>query len=391
MKSTLADAGRRLPAPAQEGAAHSARLAGYIRNAIAAAGGSIGFDRYMELAQYAPGLGYYNAGASKFGAAGDFVTAPELGPLFARCLARQAAEVLAACGGGLLEAGPGSGALAAELLAELQRLGRLPAEYTLLEVSPELKRRQQERLASAPCPVRWLDTMPQRFTGLVLANELLDAFPVQRFVWRAGELLEQRVGLDGSGGFVWREQPGSEAAALGATLASWLADCPEGYVFEWNARALAWIGALAASLWQGVALIVDYGYARREFFHPQRQGGTLLCHYRHHAHDDPFLWPGLNDITASLDFTALAEAARQAGLEVRGYASQAGFLLGCGLEAVLQALPQEPRSSWLQRSREALQLTNPGGMGERFKVLALGRGWELPLRGFAFQDWRGRL
>ncbi|MGH8369705.1 MAG: class I SAM-dependent methyltransferase, partial [Gammaproteobacteria bacterium] len=314
-----------LPSPSTDALAHSERLRARIHAEIVSAGGAIGFDRFMELALYAPGLGYYSAGARKFGAAGDFITAPELSPLFSRCLAQQAGEVLQALGtGDILELGAGSGVMAADMLAELESSDRLPARYLILEVSADLRERQretlQQRVPGLLGRVQWLDTLPESFTGLIVANEVLDALPVQRFRRDADGWSEYTVRLDGDA-FVWNTRPPAPElrdalAALEASLPSPLAI---GYSSELCLRLPAFIRALAGTLERGAMLFVDYGYPRAAYYHPDRSMGTLMCHYRQRAHDDPFLYPGLQDITAHVDFTAVAEAGVAKGLELAGY------------------------------------------------------------------------
>lgn len=388
-----------LPSPSPEAAAHSARLVARIRADIAAAGGAIPFERYMELVLYAPGLGYYAAGAQKLGAAGDFVTAPELTPLFGRCLARQCVELLERLDGGeLLEVGAGSGAMAAELLAECAALGAAPRRYRILERSPELRERQRATLA-ARVPalagrVEWLERLPaQGWRGVAVANELLDAFAVRRFRLREGRPRELAVAW-AEGGFREVELAAGDAAleaAWGRIAAELPGPLPEGYTSELSPASAPWIAALAAGLEAGALLLIDYGYPRREYYHPQRDGGTLTCHYRHRAHDDPFFLPGLQDITASVEFTAVAEAALAAGLEVAGYTSQAQFLIGCGLAELLAASDPATGAHHLERMRQAKLLTLPGEMGERFKAMALTRGIDGPLRGFTYGDQRHAL
>lgn len=378
-----------LPPPDPDALAHSRRLIRRIAEEIAAAGGWIDFARFMELALYAPGLGYYSGGARKFGAAGDFVTAPELTPAFAQTLATQAAQVLAASAPHVIEAGAGSGRLAADLLQELERRGTLPETYAILELSGELRERQRATLA-ATVPqlidrVRWLDRLPERFDGLVLANELLDALPVHLVRWHDEAILERGVAADGDG-FVWQERP-----AAGAVLARAQALAGEGvpgggYLSEIGLAAAAWTASWADILGRGALLLIDYGFPRREFYHPQRGEGTLMCHYRHHAHTDPFYLPGLQDITAHVDFTAIAEAGTEAGLDFLGYTTQAAFLFDCGLTEVLARTPADDARRYLPLANAAQKLISPAEMGELFKVIALGRGIEEPLVGFVSGD-----
>ena len=375
-----------MPQPDADAAESSRRLAALIAAEIERAGGWISFDRYMALALYTPGLGYYSGGARKFGAAGDFVTAPELSPLFAQTLAAQAAQIMAASAPRLLEAGAGSGALALGLLRELERRGALPERYEILELSGELRARQQETLArGAPHlaeRVGWLDTLPETFSGVVIANELLDALPVNIVAWREDGLFERGVGLEDSG-FTWQERP-----AAGALLAvsQELTFVSPPYVSEINLAARAWIAEWGRILEKGALLLIDYGFPQREYYHPQRAEGTLMCHYRHHAHGDPFWLPGLNDITAHVDFTAVASAGHDAGLEVLGYTSQAQFLLNCGLAQLLEARQEDGAVAYAALASGAQKLLSPAEMGELFKVLALGREIDVPLLGFASGD-----
>ena len=389
-----------LPQPDPDALQHSARLQAMIHDEIAAAGGAISFARFMALALYAPGLGYYSAGAHKLGAAGDFVTAPELSPLFGQCLARQCREVLQRLGGGdILEFGAGSGALAAEVLLTLEALDCLPRTYAILDLSADLRARQRETL-SARAPhllsrVKWLDQLPETgFRGVVLANEVLDAMPVHLLRYAGAGFEELRVICEGEG-LGWRGEPIRDGtlAAHAQALEKELGDgvfCP-GYTTEINLAAEGWVNGVASFLEAGLCLIIDYGFPRREYYHPDRRDGTLMCHYRHHAHDDPLALVGLQDITAHVDFTAVAEQALAAGLEVAGYTSQAHFLLGCGLGALLAGADPSDTRRYLTLTQQVKKLTLPQEMGELFKVLALRRGLEGPLMGFSIQDRRSAL
>lgn len=388
----------RLPEPDAAAVAHSAQLLAHIRAQIDAGGGSLSFARFMELALYAPGLGYYVAGARKFGAAGDFVTAPEISPLFGRCLAHSCADALAALGGGdILEFGPGRGLMAADLLLELESLDCLPDTYFLVELSPDLRERQRQTLAERTPhlldKVRWLERLPQKpMRGVVLANEVLDAMPVERFRIEGATVQQARV--------TWRDdqlvetfQSAPERLVdavhhIEADLGDRFAD---GYRSEVNLTLRPWLAAVAAFMEQGLVLLIDYGYPRREYYHPERRAGTLLCHYRHRAHDQPLARVGLQDITAYVDFTAVAEAAADAGLELAGFTTQAHFLLGSGLEHLLAASDPDAPTAHLELARQLKVLTLPGEMGERFKVMALQRGLELSLPGLAVRDLRSRL
>lgn len=386
-----------LPAPSAEQTACSEQLSALIRQAIDAAGGAMAFSRFMEMCLYTPRLGYYSGGQQKFGAGGDFVTAPEVSPLFGRCLARPCAAVLETLGGGeILEFGAGSGRLAADLLGELQQLDRLPNRYLILERSAELRQRQQHTLAMQLPQligrVAWIDTLPDAgFRGVMLANEVLDAMAVERFRW-SGSKAEQFCVATAAHGFKWRMQPVADAR-LATGIAQLVRECglDAGYVSEINMTLQPWLQGVADCIDQALLLLIDYGYPRSEYYHPQRGHGTLMCHYRHRAHADPLLFPGLQDITAHVDFTAVAEAGVAAGLEVCGYTPQSWLLLDCGLDDLLQAAGPADNAAYLQQAQQAKTLILPGEMGERFKCIALGRGMDLAVPGFRMQDQRGRL
>jgi SAM-dependent MidA family methyltransferase len=375
-----------MPQPDADAAESSRRLAALIADEIEQAGGWIPFARYMERALYASGLGYYSGGARKFGAAGDFITAPELSPLFAEALAVQLEPILAASAPRILEAGAGSGALALGLLRALERRGALPERYEILELSGELRARQQETLArGAPHLVdrlAWLDALPETFSGAIVANELLDALPVNIVAWREDGIYERGVALE-NGAFAWQERP---AAGALLAVAQGLTFVSPPYVSEIALAARAWLAEWGRILQRGALLLIDYGFPQREYYHPQRAEGTLMCHYRHHAHGDPFWLPGLNDLTAHVDFTAAAEAGHDAGLDVLGYTSQAQFLLNCGLAQLLEAHQEDGAVAYATLASGAQKLISPAEMGELFKVLMLGRGIGEPLPGFAHGD-----
>lgn len=380
--------------------AHSQRLHLRILDEIARAGGAIGFDRYMELALYAPGLGYYMAGARKFGPAGDFVTAPELSPLFGQVLARQCAQLLRQLGAkaDLLELGAGTGALVAALLPELQRQDSLPRRYLILEPSADLRQRQQVELAALPAElksrIQWLDRLPEPpLRAVILGNEVLDALPVKRFQQTAQGWLELGVGQDAQGELTTVPMPAADAllAELDALAAQLPAPLPADYVSEFSLRMTPLIMSLAERLTQGAMLWIDYGMARHEYYHPERRRGTLICHYRHTAHEDFYRWPGLQDLTAWVDFTALAEAGLRAGLQVLGYTTQAHFLMSAGLLDLLAELQTYDPVVQYRRAQEVKQLTLPGEMGEHFKLMLLGRDLELACSGFSGRDLRDRL
>ncbi len=388
-----------LPPLSADERAHSERVSEHLRAFIRSQGGVIGFDAWMRLALYAPGLGYYSAGATKFGGAGDFVTAPEISSLFSRCLARQTADVLRDVGGDVLELGAGSGRMAADVLTELAALDALPGRYYILEVSADLAQRQRERLASLPADlsgrVEWLDAWPaQPIRGVVLANEVLDAMPVERFVLRgepgAQTIRALGVRLQGES-FGWQEMDASPELehAVNDILEVLPQPLPDGYVSEVCLAFQPWMASLGAALEQGVALLIDYGLPRAQLYHPQRTDGTLRCHFRHRAHDDPFLNVGLQDITAWVDFTQVAEAGHSAGLDVLGFATQAAFLIGSGMESLLSTEMQVAGDDLRRQARlagEARRLLLPGEMGEIFKVIALGRDVDDTLAGFGIES-----
>ena len=385
--------------PSQDRLARSRELESLIREEIRSEGGWIDFAKYMQMAMYSPGLGYYAANWDVFGAAGDFVTAPGLGGLFAACLATQVKGILEDPGmaleneTGIFEFGAGNGDLAVGLLPELDRLGALPAHYTILETGAALQARQQDRIGSLPAElaerVRWIDSLPSSLHGVVIANEVLDAMPFERFRIRTDGAVVA-LGVQASpDGFGWAEgECTDELAAFLQNMA-----LPPGYESEWNRQAPAWVRSIGERLRSGVMLLVDYGYDRAAYYHPERSTGTMHCHYRHHVHDDPFLWPGLQDITAHVDFSAVSDAAREVGLKLLGYLDQARFLIGAGFgeiyaERHASAGLDSPQAVAL--ANEARRLTMPQEMGEQFKVIALGSGCRAPAA-FANQDQSYRL
>lgn len=371
----------RLPQPSPEALAASERLAAAIRARIEDEGGWMPFDRYMEAVLYTPGLGYYAAGARKFGDArsgGDFVTAPEIGPLFAQALAAQVTQVFESSAPRIVEFGAGSGVLARDLLDALDALGVPVERYAIVEVSPDLRERQARLLAGRP--VEWLDVPPKDFEGLIVANEVLDVMPVKLFVKRDGAAFQRGVAVR-EGRFAFEDRPAdARLADAVAAIERETGELPDGYASEIGFVAHAWMRTIARRLVRGVLLAIDYGFPRREYYHPQRLMGTIMCHYRHHAHADPFWLPGLNDVTAHVDFTSIADAAHEAGLDVLGYTSQAHFLLNCGVLDRLRDGHTHVRAS------EAHRLLSEAEMGELFKVLAVGRGIDAPLLGFARGD-----
>ncbi len=382
-----------LPSLTPEERAHSEALAALIRARIDSAGGWIPFDAFMELALYAPGLGYYSAGAVKLGAGGDFVTAPELSDLFSNCVAQQAAEILAVTGGSILEIGAGSGRMAAVILETLGTMGALPQRYEILEVSADLRARQQARISELPAALRervaWVDRLPRTpFAGVVLANEVLDAMPFERFVVRGSNVSALGVGVSAGGSFVELEgaADGMLKNAVDEVMSTLAQPLPDGYRSETCTRVAPWIAGAGARLERGAVLLFDYGLPRAHYYHPQRDGGTLRCHFKQRAHGDPLVNVGVQDITAWVDFTRVAEGADGARLEVAGFATQAAFLLGAGIDNLIaQAKDGVARA---RLASEARQLLMPGEMGEAFKAMALVRDFAAPMRGFAVQDLR---
>jgi SAM-dependent MidA family methyltransferase len=377
-----------LPPPPPDAQALSDQLSTLIANEIRIAGGWISFARYMELALYAPGLGYYSAGSRKLGVQGDFVTAPELSPLFGRCIARQLAQLQGEGLHTVLEIGAGSGALAAELLLEMAALGSTPDRYLILELSGDLRQRQQQIIEQrAPTlleRVQWLEVLPAKIEGVILANEVLDATPATVIATRGGEILEASVSYHvDQDAFHWIDTKASEGVRL-ATAALSLPN--DGYRTEINLTARALVASLARLLTRGVMLFIDYGFPAREFYHPQRSNGTLMCHYRHHAHEDPFAFVGLQDITTHVDFGAVAAAAHEGGAALLGYTTQANFLINCGITDLLAQTPASDARAYAPLAAQAQKLLSPAEMGELFKVIALGKGIANPLIGFTRGD-----
>jgi len=385
-----------LPAPDPASAAHSRRVVEHIGRMIDAGGGDLPFATFMHEALYAPGLGYYVAGTRKFGVEGDFVTAPEISPLFGFVIARQISGVLRETGGDLLEFGAGTGSLAVALLGKLATLDAAPSRYRILEVSPELKLRQQRRIA-ADIPaladrVEWVDDMPSSFSGVIVANEVLDAMPVERFRIEHGRVQQARVVRDGDD-FCWRytdAPPILETAVRRVEAGTGIA-LPDGYASEVAPAIANWVRDLGAVMDRGTALLIDYGVPRREYYAADRGAGWLRCHYRHHVHADPLILAGIQDITAWIDFTAVAAAAVASGFDVAGYASQGQFLVHGGLHLELGDFVSLPERSQVELSGQVKLLTLPAEMGENFKVMALSKGGVEALPAFAECDATHRL
>jgi SAM-dependent MidA family methyltransferase len=380
-----------LPPPSPDAATASQALTAIIAAEIEAGGGWMSFARYMELALYAPGLGYYSGGSRKFGAEGDFLTAPELTPLFGQALARQITQILQSSAPLVIEAGAGSGRLAADLLPALEALGALPERYCILELSGELRARQQATLSEhAPeylSRVEWLDELPEKFSGCLIGNEVLDAMPTHAVRWTDAGIDEGGVCLDDER-LAWGHRPAGVALSAAARALA----VNEPYHGEISLAVRAWVSELARRLDKGALLLLDYGLPRRELYLPQRDGGTVRCHYRHRAHDDPFWYPGLSDITSHVDFTAVAEAGFDAGLSVLGYTAQANFLINCGIgELLLEKVGSggTAAQAGLKAQGAVNILLSPNEMGELFKVIAMGRGLDAtaqPLIGFKRGD-----
>lgn len=377
-----------LPQPDATALEYSHRLQNLIAQEIVHSG-PISFARFMELALYAPGLGYYSAGSRKFGKEGDFITSPEMSSLFSKSLAKQCAQVLNSVGGDILEFGAGSGKMAAGILAELECLAALPNHYYILEISADLRERQQQylknNLPELVERVIWLDQLPESFSGMCLANEVLDAFPVHRFKKIEHGFQELYVEYKNNQFGLIHQRP---CPALEHYLCD-LPELPADYQSECNLNIQGWINSISKIMCEGTLLIIDYGYPRAEYYHPERSQGTFMCHYRHHAHTQPLANIGLQDLTAHVDFTAVITAAHQAGFSLAGYTNQANFLLSCGMIDYLHEVTCQEQ--YLRLSLEAKVLTAPSEMGELFKVMALNKNHDGALLGFMLRDYSERL
>lgn len=375
---------KQLPLPRPEALAHSQQLVQLIQQVISDNGGPISFAEFMRLALYAPTLGYYSAGNQKFGASGDFVTAPEISPLFAQCLARTFAPILATTQGDVLELGAGSGRMAADLLTTLHQLHHPPRTYYILEVSADLRQRQQQYLAQQIptyfSHIQWLEQLPNQFSGVMVANEVLDALPVHRFTRTQDSFAEIMVDIDHNTFKTCTQS--SDNPALIQALSPLLPTLPVGYQSEISLTMPALLHSLNDCLHQGLMLFLDYGFLAHEYYHHDRVEGTLMCHYRHYAHSNPFLYPGLQDITAHVNFTALGDTAIQAGLDVSGFATQAQYLIDAGLIALVEGMQQLDTAQRIQLNQQIQTLTAPHEMGELFKVMAFSRNIEQAVVGF---------
>jgi SAM-dependent MidA family methyltransferase len=383
-----------VPTPTREAIAHSARVVAHIEQSIAASGGWISFADYMGAVLYAPGLGYYAAGARKFGVAGDFVTAPELTPLFGDALAAQLEALFAQLpGGDLIELGPGTGKLAADVLSALAARDAMPDRYCLLEVSPDLRERQwqhlRDRIPDLLPRVEWIDVLPVRWRGALLANEVLDAVPPHMIARRDGAWFERGVQIDAAGELRFSDRLLAKGALRDAAQACFPGDGD--YLSEVNPASRALVTSLAQRCDAGVLLILDYGFPASEYYHPQRDGGTLMAHYRHRTLDDPFFLPGLADLTAHVDFSAVAHAGVAGGMSVAGYGTQARFLINCGILDALARRGEPQSASYLRQAAAVQKLLSPAEMGELFKVLAMAKGIDEDLVGFRYGDQSHRL
>ncbi|EKD72325.1 MAG: hypothetical protein ACD_45C00703G0010 [uncultured bacterium] len=385
-----------LPTPHSKALQHSEKIAKVIREEMMLAGGHLSFARFMELALYAPGLGYYSAGMQKFGRQGDYVTAPEISPLFAKCIAKQCQQILTAIGSGdIIEFGAGSGLFAKDLLLELEQRSSLPTHYFILEVSAELRARQLH-LFNTECPhlltrIQWLDTLPTfSINGIIFANEVLDAMPIHCFQ-RMDNTIKERCVSWQQDHFSWCVQPFSPETRTHLETQLQEFDLPNGYQSEINLMLSAWITSIAEILRQGTLLLIDYGYGRREYYHPERHHGTLMCFYQHYKHANPLIFPGLQDITAHVDFTSIAESATLAGLSLAGFTTQAAFLLALGLLELDNHAAQLSSIKKYQRNQDIKILTTPAQMGEIIKVIAFNKNLDIPLLGFSLHDRRRNL
>lgn len=375
-----------LPIPNAQAHAQSQQLATLIQQKIQQNHGWLSFAEFMQYALYAPGLGYYSGGTKKFGLGGDFVTAPEISSLFGQSVAKQVAQVLGTTAGSLLELGAGTGKLAVDLLLALQELAQLPDRYYILEVSAHLREVQQETVQrclpkALAAKVIWLDDLPKNFSGVILANEVVDAIPVHLVHKTSSAIFERGVAFDGD--FVWRDKMLTGGELHEAVLAL---NLPNDYLTEICPAARGLVKSLAQALSAGAVLLVDYGFSAREYYHPQRNLGTLMCHYQHHAHPNPLIYAGLQDITAHVDFSALAHAGLAAGLEFAGFATQAQFLMNCGILHLISQVPADDMARYAPLAAAAQKLLSPAEMGDLFKVIAFVKAFEPPLIGFTQGD-----
>ena len=381
-----------LPTPSRDAQKHSLKLLALIQQEIKKAGGWIDFSQFMQLALYAPKLGYYSAGNQKFGTGGDFVTAPEISALFGQTLAQQVAQILALSRGSIMELGAGTGRLAVHLLHALEHLDCLPDQYYILDVSDHLRQVQLEYLQERLSPqllrrVVWLNQLPETFTGVVLGNEVLDAIPVHMVHTKTQGLCERGVML-AEQGLTWSDKPWDDAPASGQHLFDEITklSLPTGYISEFCPTANGLIASLALTLERGVILMIDYGFSASEYYHPQRNLGTLMCHYQHYAHTDPLLNIGLQDITAHVNFSSIAYAGVDNGLQLSGFCSQAQFLMNCGILDLMAQVSPSDMAGYAPLAAAAQKLLSPAEMGDLFKVIAFSKNMDVPLLGFTSGD-----
>jgi len=391
-----------LPPPSVDEIELSQPLMALICSEITKNDGKITFSHFMELALYSPGLGYYATEKPIFGDQGDFITAPELTPLFSRCIAMQAKQILTSLDspGDIMEFGAGSGAMACDILMELDKLECLPQHYYISEISPALKQRQRARI-SAYAPhlvdrVQWIDDIPDSFTGVILGNELLDALPTHRVLFDATGNHQELFVTFNDNKLSWvSDKPSSQL--LKETISKAYEthkeniDIPDRYESEINVASINWIKSLANSLTQGAAILIDYGFAADEFFRPERHEGSIMCHYKHRAHNDPLTHIGLQDLTSHVNFTQIAETAFENELDIIGYTTQTYFLLGCGLESLLNEIDISDSKLFIAETQPVKQLILPDEMGETFKVIGLGKNLNTPVMGFGVKNLLERL
>ncbi len=375
-----------LPIPNAQAQAHSQQIAQLIQQKIQQAGGWISFADFMQLALYTPALGYYSGGGKKFGVGGDFVTAPEISPLFAQTVANQIVQILQITQGNILELGAGTGKLAVDSLLTLAELDCLPGNYFILEVSDHLRQVQLENLQKKLTPdlfqrVEWLKTLPTTFAGVVIGNEVLDAIPAHIVHVASQALCERGVSFDD--GFLWHDQPITNKNLLEIVTQQ---NLPLHYISEFCPAASGLVASLASMLQSGVILMIDYGFSAREYYHPQRNLGTLMCHYQHYAHTNPLINVGLQDITAHVNFSQIALAGESHGISLSGYASQAQFLMNCGILNIMSQVSPHDMACYAPLAAAAQKLLSPAEMGDLFKVIALSKNIDEPLIGFASGD-----
>ncbi|MDH5180004.1 MAG: SAM-dependent methyltransferase [Gammaproteobacteria bacterium] len=387
-----------LPAVEGPALANSKEVTRLLTEAIRRHGGRITFDRFMDIAMFAPGRGYYDSINHIFGDSGDFTTAPELSPFFGRCIARQIMQVMAEQGQtSILEFGAGSGILAQTILMELEKFNQLPQTYYIYDISPSLRKRQFTRLNNAiPNLIDrlvWLNDMPESFNGVILANEVLDAMPVHKVLFRQSPPHAETFVTLKDNRLVLEDGPLS-ISALHDEMYKIVQLCPDihaGYHSEVNLGLKPWIARVSQMLGQGLVLLIDYGFTRREYYQAINHQGNLMCYFQHRAHDDPLLYPGIQDVTCHVDFSLVANTFREQGLQVAGYTNQGFFLAGCGLEEMYSELDSSDEEAFIRHTRCLEQLILPGAMGETFKVIALSKGISGPLIGFSVVDEQDKL